>query len=224
MRHAASRFTDSIQSGGMRRRRLILAGVLLALFATPATTSAFAAEHLTVTGEYGKEGPKASGIGSGCHIAFNSSTQRLYLSSDGKIYGLSVSPGSATPLGGNFPFTTGINDSCGEPDIEVESGGAGNIYGVQSGSSGKIYGWDSAGNALPSYPVSVPGGGEICGVDVGPSGGPWAGNYSQERGQQIHRRGSSGRDGRHSAITAVQGRRRPLERRPLRPPTAAASW
>ncbi len=179
--------------GSASRRAFICIGsllVLVALLLAGPVSASLASEHLEITGEYGKEGPKSSGIGSGCHIAFDSASQQLFLSSDGKIYGLSVSPGTATPLGGKFPFTTGINDSCGEPDIEVESSGAGNIYGVQSGSSGKVYGWDSSGNVLASpWPVSIPGGGEICGVDVGPSGGPWAGDYSQ---QKVYRYSAAG--------------------------------
>ncbi|MGA8744428.1 MAG: hypothetical protein WB507_01010 [Solirubrobacterales bacterium] len=154
---------------------------LLLLLVLPVSQS-FASEHTEVTGEYGKEGPKSSGLGVGCHLGYNGSTGHLYLAADGKIYGLAVSSGSATPLGGKFPVTTGISTGCGEPDIEVESSGAGNIYGVQSGGNGEIYGWDSSGNALGTpWPVSVPGGGELCGVDVGPGGGPWAGDYSQQK-------------------------------------------
>jgi hypothetical protein len=153
---------------------------LVAILLTGWVSTSLASEHTEITGEYGKEGTKVSGIGSGCRIAYNSTSQRLYVFSDGNVYGLSVSPGTATPVGGKFPINTGINTACGEPDMEVESAGAGNIYAVQSGSSGKIYGWDSNGDVLASpWPVAVSGGGEICGVDVGPSGGAWAGNYSQ---------------------------------------------
>ena len=141
---------------------------------------ALAGEHLVITGEYGKEGPASSGIGGGCRLAFNGATQDLYLFSDGKIYGLSVSPGSATPLGGSFPFSTGIGTSCGDPDMEVDHSGSGNLYGVQSG--GQIYGWSSSGTALGSpWPISVSGGGETCGVDVTATGEVWGGNYSQEK-------------------------------------------
>ncbi|HEY7257110.1 MAG TPA: hypothetical protein VH476_10560 [Solirubrobacterales bacterium] len=147
-----------------------------ALFAA----QAFAGEHLVVTGEYGKEGPASSGLGSGCRLAYNSAAQDLYLFSDGKIYGLSVTPGSATPLGGSFPFSTGISTGCNDPDMEVDNSGSGNIFAVQSG--GQIYGWNSSGSALGSpWPVSVSGGGETCGVDVTATGEVWGGNYSQEK-------------------------------------------
>jgi hypothetical protein len=181
VRNAASQFADSAQITGLLRR-IFAPLALLAVIGGMAAAPALAAEHLTITGEYGKDGPKATGIGSGCHLAYDSSSEHLYLAADGKIYGLAVSGGTATPLGGNFPFDTGINTACGEPDIEVDHAGSGNIYGVQSGSAGQIFGWNSSGNALGApWPVSVPGGGEICGVDVGPAGGPWGGDYSQQK-------------------------------------------
>ena len=152
---------------------------LVAILLTGWVSTSLASEHTEITGEYGKEGPKASGIGEGCHLAYNSATQNLYLAADGKIYGLSVTPGTATPLGGNFPFNTGIGTGCGDPDIEVDNSGSGNLYGVQSG--GQIYGWSSAGTALGSpWPVST-GGGETCGVDVSGSGEVWGGNYTQNK-------------------------------------------
>ena len=60
--------------------------------------------------------------------------------------------------------------------------GSGNIYAVQSGGAGQIFGWNASGTALGTpWPVSVPGAGEICGVDVGPTGEPWGGNFSQSK-------------------------------------------
>ncbi len=167
------------------RRALAGTGLLFAfllLLLVGPVSSSLAGEHLIVTGEYGKEGPKASGIGGGCHLGYDSASGHLYLASEGKIFGLSVSPGSATPLGGKFPFNTNISTECGEPDIAVDSSGIGNIYGVQSGSSGKVYGWNSTGNVLGSpWPVTIQAGDEVCGVDVGPDGGPWAGDYSAHK-------------------------------------------
>jgi hypothetical protein len=156
-----------------------LAAATLAIAAAPAPAAYI---HPNVTGEYGKEGPKASGLGSGCRISYNKASQRLFVFSDGKVYGLHVTPpGTATPLGGTFPFNTEIGTSCGEPDMDVESGGAGNIYAVQSTGIGKVYGWDSTGSVLPGWPISVPGGGEICGADSAAGGGAWFGNYSQNK-------------------------------------------
>ncbi len=172
---------DRLRTASVRAGVATFCAAAWLLLALPVSQS-LASEHTEVTGEYGKEGPKSSGVGFGCHIAYNGSSGDLYLASEGKIYGLAISSGSATPLGGKFPFSAGISTECGEPDIEVESSGAGNIYGVQSGSSERIYGWNSSGNALGApWPVVIPGGGEICGVDVGPGGGPWAGDYTQHK-------------------------------------------
>ncbi len=176
---AASRRTPEL--GRTRTARvgavLFLAAALLAIVASSASA---AYVHTNVTGEYGKEGTKASGLGGGCRLGYDSTSHHLYLDSDSKIYGLSISGGTATPLGGGFPVNAGINTGCGEPDIGVDSS-VGNIYAVQSGQSGQVYGWNSSGAVLSGYPVSVPGGGEICGVDAGPNGESWAGDYSQKK-------------------------------------------
>jgi hypothetical protein len=150
--------------------------VLVALLLTGPVSASLASEHTEITGEYGKEGPKSSGL-AGCRIAWDSGAEHLLDFGEGKIFGLAVSPGSATPIGGNFPISTEIGTSCGEPDMDVDSG-TGNIYAVQSGGEGQIFGWDRNGEKLPSFPVQIAPPREICGVDVGPGGGPWGGNYS----------------------------------------------
>jgi hypothetical protein len=145
---------------------------VLGLGAVPAD----AAEHVTVTGEYGKEGAAASGLGNGCRLAYQSSTQRLYLLSDGKIYGLSVSAGSATPLGAGFPIETGyptFRTSCGDSDLEVSST---NIFAVPSETF--ISAWNGSGGALGApWPVDI--GGETCGLAVTSSSEVWGGNYGK---------------------------------------------
>ena len=190
VRDAESRFADSIHSGGMRRRRLILAGVLLALFATSAATTAHAAEHLNITGEYGKEGPKATGIGTSCRMAYDSATNRLYLYSDNLIYGLErTAPGSVTPLGSPFPLpaSLGKNSSCNDPDLTVNQA-SGNIYAVPSNES--IFGWTSAGAALTApWPVGT--GGETCGVTTTNTGEVWGGNYGKHEVTKFTSAGAS---------------------------------
>ncbi len=165
-----------------RYRAIVGIGALFALallLLSGPVSNSLASEHTEITGEYGKEGAKSTGVGNGCRIAFNSAAGNLYLYSDGKIYGLSVSPGTATPLGGNFPFTTSSGTGCGDPDMEVDNSGSGNLFGVQSG--GQVFGWNSSGTALGApWPVST-GGGETCGVDVSPTGEAWGGNYSQHK-------------------------------------------
>jgi hypothetical protein len=138
-------------------------------------SSAGAAEHLTVTGEYGKEGPKASGIGNGCRIAYQSSSDRIYLLSDEKIYGLQRSgPGSVAPLGGAFPISAPYSSFCGDRDLDVDQT-SGNIFAVPS--STQIYGYAPTGGALAApWPVNV--GGETCGLGITNTGEVWGGNYS----------------------------------------------
>ena len=158
---------------------LLLASLLVAV------SSASAAEHVIVTGEYGKEGPKATGLGTGpqgCRLAYQSETQRLYLFSEEKIFGLQrTGAGSVSPLGGSFPITTGINSGCGDPDMDVDnSGGASknSLYAVPSSSS--IFGWSSTGTTLgPPWPVNA--GGETCGVAVTNTGEVWGGNYGSNQ-------------------------------------------
>jgi hypothetical protein len=176
VRDAQTHFWYAISS---RRLALAIAGASIAMACAVLAGGASASEHIVVTGEYGKEGPPSSGVGNGCRIAYQGETQRLYLLSDTKVYGLSISPGSATPLGGSYPLA-GVNSSCGDPDIEVDNTGGpskGNIYAVPS--SHLIYGWDPTGTPL-APPWAVDAGGETCGVAVTGSGEVWGGNYGNE--------------------------------------------
>jgi hypothetical protein len=165
-----------------------LACLSFASFASPAD----AAEHLLVTGEYGKEGPKATGLGNGCRIGYDSASERLYLYSDSKIYGLQRSgPGTASPLGGGFPINLGgLSSSCGDRDLTVDNsstGSAGRIYITPS--NALIYGYNPSGTALSSpWPVNF-GGGEVCGVAVGNDGNVFGGFYS---GSEIRRYSPAG--------------------------------
>ena len=124
----------------------VLLAVLLIGGASPASAAYL---HTTVTGEYGKEGPKASGVGNGCNIAYQAAQHRLYLFADEKIYGLNrTAPGTVSPIGGTFPISAGINSFCGDRDLVVDNSGtgsAGNIYAVPSNTN--IYGWGPAGLA-----------------------------------------------------------------------------
>jgi hypothetical protein len=165
--------------------RVTLAAAALAaffiLFLGLQVSPSFASEHTEVTGEYGKEGPPSTGLGEGCHIAYQSSEAKLYLGAgSNKIFGLAVTPGSATPLGGGFPIAAGSRTECGDPQIAVDNSGNGNIYSVASG--GQIFGWNSSGAPLGgNWPVSIPGGGETCGVDVAANGEVWGGNYNAQK-------------------------------------------
>jgi hypothetical protein len=168
----------------------LLASALLATASTPARGAYL---HTTVVGEYGKEGPKATGLGTGCRIGWHAATQRLYLYSDTKIYGLQrTGTGTVTPLAGGFPIALpGIQSSCGDRDLGVDNsatGSAGNIY-VTPSNPPNIYGYNSSGAALASpWPINV-GTGENCGVAVGNNGDVFAGYYS---GSSIKQYSSAG--------------------------------
>lgn len=193
MRDAASRSGAPIsatpQAPARSRMAVRLAALCisaLALMTLPAATS-FASEHLVVTGEYGKEGPAATGLGDGCRIAYHA--PNLYFNADEKIYGLYISPGSvsplsagsATPLSG-FPVTTGLRSTCGDPDFEVSP--LGDIFAAPDSQS--IYGWNVTGAPI-GLPWPVNAGGEACGLAVNASGEVWTSNF----GQQIVRKFTS---------------------------------
>jgi hypothetical protein len=165
--------------------RVALAVAMLAAFAALflglGVSSSFASEHTEITAEYGKEGPPATGLGQGCHIAYEPGSEHLYFAGgESLLYGLQIASPSASPLGGHFPIHTGTRTECGDPQIAVNTSGTGNIYVVAS--SGAIYGFNAAGEPLGgNWPVSIPGGGETCGVDVTGTGEVWGGNYSQQK-------------------------------------------
>ncbi len=156
---------------------LVLAAALAAVFATSAQA---AYVHTNITGEYGKEGPKASGVGSGCRIGYQAANHRLYLYSDNKIYGLNrTAPGTVAPIPG-FPVEASLGkDGCGDRDFDVDNtNGAtkNNLYAAPS--TEFIYGFNSAGAPLGSpWPVNAGTGGENCGVAVTSTGEVWTGNY-----------------------------------------------
>jgi hypothetical protein len=174
--------------------RLGLLGLLvacaLAVIASPASAAYL---HTEVTGEYGKEGPKASGIGNGCSIGFHSTTQRLYLLTEGSIYALQrTGKGAVSPIGGNFPIAFGQNTGCGDRDLAVDNtngASGGNIYATPS-NPGTIWGYSALGSALAEpWPVT-PGSGESCGVAVGGNGNVWMGHYGGSALRQFTAAGS----------------------------------
>ena len=160
-----------------RSRFGLLVAIVTALLAVAATPALGAYIHTTVTGEYGKDGPKASGLGNGCSIAWHASDARIYLLTENKVYGLHrTAPGSVTSVGGTFPFAS-QNSACGDRDLAVDNSATatnGNIYMVPSSQS--IFGYDATGTALASpWPVNL--GGETCGVAVDNAGNVWGGVY-----------------------------------------------
>ena len=200
MRNAESRFAEAIQGIGAGRsywrnaaRLAVLSALVASFFALAVSPAAAEYAHTTTTGEYGKEGPKASGLGNGCHLAYQSATHKLYLYSDSKIYGLDrTAPGVVSPLSGNFPVNTGVSSGCGDPHIAVDNsagGSAGNIYIVPSNT--KIYGWGPTGAPNAPWTSGVDAGGETCGVAVTNTGEVWGGTYGGAKVTKFSSGGSS---------------------------------
>ena len=129
-------------------------GIVLVLAAALAAALAGSAQaayvHTNITGEYGKEGPKSSGVGSGCRLGYQSANHRLYLYSDNKIYGLNrTAPGTVSTIPG-FPVEANLGkDGCNDRDFDVDNtNGAtkNNLYAAPSTES--IYGFNSSGTPL----------------------------------------------------------------------------
>src|SRR5262249_51930237 len=142
--------------------------------------------HTNVTGEYGKEGPKATGTGTGCRLAYQSANERLYLLTENKIFGLQRSgPGSVSPIGGNFPLSVSRGE-CGDPDFEVDNSSGSsknNLYYVASGST--VSGFNGSGSALGgAWPINFESG-EICGLAVDNAGNVYIGYYSPKTVQKF---------------------------------------
>jgi WD40 repeat protein len=183
-------------SGATSIRRLCAALGLLALVAVFASIllapKANAAEygHTLTVAEYGKDGPAASGLGGGCHIAYQETSDRLYLLAGGTIYGLHISPpGTATPIGGPFPLASGVFGGCGDDGIDVDNtagASAGNIYAAQGT---RIVGWTSAGTPVPGWPVETDG--EVCGIGVSGTGQVVAGSYGSSGVVRYNSNGTS---------------------------------
>ena len=163
---------------------------LASFFAFIAPASAEYA-HPMVNFEFGKEGPAASGTGSGCRLAYQQANKRLYLLADSSVYGLDVStPGVATLLPG-FPFNHGLGSGCGDPGLAVDNSNGSNknnIYVTPSNQS--IYGFNSSGSPLGA-PWPVNAGGETCGVAVTNNGEVWGGNYGSSAVSKFSTGGAS---------------------------------
>ena len=133
---------------------------LLLLLVLPVSQS-FASEHTEVTGEYGKEGPKSSGLGVGCHLGYNGSTGHLYLAADGKIYGLADQLWLGNPARRQIPRSAPESaPNAANPTSKSKA----RAPATSTASSPEAAAKSMAGTraATPSatpWPVSVPGGG-----------------------------------------------------------------
>jgi hypothetical protein len=156
----------------------LLAVLALALIGSVAAPSGASAElvHRSVTGEYGREGPAATGLEGGCYLAYESAENRIYVVSGGKIYGLTrTGQGAVTAVGGGFPVSVAAS-GCVDEHVAVDQQ-SGNVYYV--GSSNTVSGFTPSGAAVPNFPLTRPGS-ELCGVATTAAGEIWTGNYSVE--------------------------------------------
>lgn len=160
---------------GAGSRFALLVGLLLtaALAAAPGIASA---EYLhgPVNFEFGPTGGAGS-FSSINTLAYQQATHRLYVLGDSAINGYdNPSPGTFTPLGGNFPIAVGSDSN--DSDIAVDNSGGASAGHVFWGPDGReINGWDSSGNALPGFPIDTEL--ENCGIAVDNEGHIWGGRY-----------------------------------------------
>jgi hypothetical protein len=153
---------------------LILA---LCLF-VDAGTAAAEDVHTISSGEYGKEAVASSGTGSSCRITYQEAEKRLYLMSDGKIYGIEItSPGTAVELPG-YPIEPGLGSSfyCSTTDIQVDNtngSSKGRYYTTVGGSEITAFNPNGTKVASPWPALST----SLCSTAVLPNGDVWG--YSQ---------------------------------------------
>ena len=130
----------------------VLGAFTILLFVMPVSSS-LASQHIVASGEYGKEGPKSTGLGGGCRLAYQEvdpASRPAIRLEDRRSLRLA---GKRHALGGGFPINAGINSGCGDPDLEVDDSGgssSGNIYATPSNTS--IYGWSSSGSGSGRVP------------------------------------------------------------------------
>ncbi len=175
----------------------LLAALIVVALGVAAAPASAVYVHNEVTGEYGKEGSAATGIGNGCQIAWQESGQRLYLFADNKVYALhKTAPGAAAPAGGKFPIKTSTTFCGGGGDIAVDNSAtssAGNIY-VAVGQT-EINGYNSNGDPLAApWPLSIEAGGfgSLCGLSVTNTGNLLVSPESAENARVFRPNGSSG--------------------------------
>jgi hypothetical protein len=175
--HAKASSEGSNPGRGKSRRSLrrpgALAALLVALVAAACLLpgSAFAIEFRTATESFGPDGTSGTTFERAISLAFDQGNKRLYaLDQEAhQIDGYDAStPGSQTPLVGNFPLAAPGSD--GLDAIATDSSSHHLFYASHFG--GTLYGFDEGGNALGgNFPVT---GRELpCGAAVDSSGNIW---------------------------------------------------
>jgi hypothetical protein len=176
--------TSSVGCAARRARLFSIAAAVAALgsLALALAPAAAGVVHSVEGPNFGPDGTSATSFGTGIRaIAFDNSRDRLYVESNTpttpKIYGFDVStPGTYTPLTGNFPIDVGAGGTDGLTVDNV----SGNIYYSTNGAAGTVSGFDSTGAELGgNFPFSPTWSGQksLCGSGVDPDGTIWAGNF-----------------------------------------------
>jgi hypothetical protein len=190
--HAKASSVGSNSGGGASfgsfHRSGLLIGLLVALTAACLIPgSALAAETRPPLEAFGPDGTSGTTFELPNALAFDQGNEHLYAldPAPSKVHGFDAStPGTHTPLGGNFPLSV---EAGGEvPDLAVDSASH-SIYYVSEGTS-SVYGFDSAAVALGgAFPLG--GFGSPCGGAVDASGNIWVGEYG---GQAVKEYDASG--------------------------------
>jgi hypothetical protein len=179
------RGTADGSSAPTRRRTIAPAGLLVALaaaacalFVAPASAQL---AHPEISYEFGKDG--TSGTAFSCcqwgGIAYQGANHRIYVAAEEKIYGFSnPSPGTFTPLGGNFPSTVGYTGTSSALAVDqTAASSANNIYYAYSGAKG----FDEDLTPLAGWPVNDEFR-EMCGAAVDNEGHVWIAENGSEGG------------------------------------------
>jgi hypothetical protein len=203
VRHAGSRFANSIQIdscsrhfAGVRRVSPSLLAAVAATALSVALALAFTAQLAEArlvnpeqTAAFGPDGTSATTFPNINRIALDQSGKRLYALGYGppRIFGLDVTtPGSYSAVGGKFPIE--VTNSSGEAaGIAVDNSGQpshGNIYYASGANSNN--GFTSDGTPLVGWDPLYSGG---CGAGVDPSGSVFLGAYNE---RIIEKRTASG--------------------------------
>jgi hypothetical protein len=166
--------------GRLRRAALVLSASALSVAALGAGSAAAAFHHPALLESFGSDGKATSTVSSPGKLAFNQSTQRLYVVSNGenKVFGFSASGAKThTPLGGNFPIAVeGASFYSGLAAEDAE----GHVYYL--GESPGLFGFDSSGNPLGGgFPVARSTFADPCGDAVDSAGNVWVGEYGSRK-------------------------------------------
>jgi hypothetical protein len=172
--------------GAVRRPALLITVFLLALGAFASSASG-ALRHSVFTNEFGPDGTAGTDFGGGFRsVGFSQGNKRVMVAMENAVHSITVnSPGSYTPVGGLFPFSTTIGFVG---DAAVSSGPGPTAGFIYTAPDSSIYrAWTAAGAEAGEFNV----GGEVCGLAVDNAGNVWAGNWANNQIEEYPPGGSN---------------------------------